>query len=46
MIRIVVLALKQTAMPNDAIARTPGITSAEVDRLVSQINSQADTKVV
>ena len=45
MIRNVVLALKQSGMPIDAIARTAGITSAEVDRLISQINSQAGTKV-
>ena len=45
MIRNVVLSLKQSGMPIDAIARTAGITSAEVERLISQINSQADTKV-
>jgi predicted transposase YdaD len=45
MIRNVVLSLKQSGMPIDAIARNAGITSAEVDRLISQINSQAGTKV-
>ena len=45
MVRNVVLSLKQSGMPIDAIARTAGITSAEVDRLVGQIDSQADTKV-
>ena len=45
MIRNVVLSLKQSGMPIDSIARTAGITSAEVDRLISQINSQAGTKI-
>ncbi len=44
-IRNVVLSLKESGMPIDDIARTAGITSAEVDRLISQINSQADPKV-
>jgi hypothetical protein len=45
LLRKVVFSLMRSGMSNDDIARTVEITSAEVDRLIGQVDPQAHTKV-